>query len=78
MTTAWSQMVRGRPVRAVRANAGGALLCAAVLVCVPYFFVSGVRGRWVVRPPGELSLAVVSTAFVVVTLIDWVIRLWFA
>ncbi len=78
MTTSWSYLVRGRPVRAVQANAGGAMLCAAVLICVPYFFVSGVRGRWVVRPPGELSLAVASTAFVVVTLTDWGIRLWFA
>jgi hypothetical protein len=60
------------------ANAGGAALCAGVLVCVPYFFVSGARGRWVVRPPGELLLAVAATAFVVVTLLDWLIRLWFA
>ena len=78
MTTAWSHMVRGRPFRAVLANAGGAALCAAVLVCVPFLFVSGARGRWVFRPPGELSLAVAATAFVVVTLIDWAVRLWFA
>ena len=78
MTTAWSYLVRGRPVQAVGANTGGVMSCAAVLVCVPYLFVSGTRGRWVVRPPGELSLAVAATAFVIVTLMDWVIRLWFA
>jgi hypothetical protein len=76
MTTAWSHVVRGHPVRAVQANAGGALICAAVLVCVPYLLITAARGRWVVRPPNEAVLAVAATAFVAITLIDWAIRLW--
>lgn len=78
MTTAWSQMMHGRPIRAVQANSAGAMLCVVVLVAVPCLFVSGVRGRWIVRPPGEFTLAVGATAFVVVALLDWLIRLGFA
>jgi hypothetical protein len=76
MTTSWSHVVRGQPVRAVQANAGGTLICAAALVCVPYLLVTAVRGRWFVRPPNEGLLAVAATAFVAVTLIDWAVRLW--
>jgi hypothetical protein len=78
MTTAWSHMVHGHPIRAVLANAGGAASCATALVCVPWLLVSGARGRWIFRPPGELTLAVAATAFVAVTLLDWALRLWFA
>jgi hypothetical protein len=78
MTTAWSQMMHGRPIRAVRANTAGAMLCVVALVAVPYLFVSGARGRWIARPPGEFSLAVGATAFVAVALLEWLVRLWFA
>jgi hypothetical protein len=71
-------MMHGRPIRAVRANTAGAMLCVAVLVAAPYLFVSAARGQWIVRPPGELSLAVGATVFVAVALLDWLIRLWFA
>lgn len=76
MTTAWSHMVRGQIVRSFVANVGGALSCIAVLICVPYFLVSGVRGRWIVRPPTDWALATLCTVFVVVTLLDWCLRLW--
>jgi hypothetical protein len=76
MTTSWSYMVRGRPVKAVQSNAGGAVLCATVLVCTPYVLVSGFRGRWLLRPPDERTVALGATLFVVITLVDWAIRLW--
>jgi hypothetical protein len=76
MTTAWSHMVRGQIVRAFAANVGGALSCIVVVICVPYFLVSGLRGRWIVRPPTDWALATMCTVFVVVTLIDWLLRLW--
>jgi hypothetical protein len=78
MTTSWSHVVRGQLVRGVQANAGGALLCIGVLITAPYLLMSGLRGRWIVRPPNEWVLAMVATAFVAVTLIDWAIRLWSA
>jgi hypothetical protein len=76
MTTAWSHMVQGQVVQAFLANVGGALSCIVVVICVPYFLVSGVRGRWMVRPPTDWALATMSTVFVVVTLLDWLLRLW--
>jgi hypothetical protein len=76
MTTAWSHMVRGRIVQSFLCNVGGALACIVVMICVPYFLVSGVRGRWIVRPPTDWALATMSTAFVAVTLADWLLRLW--
>jgi hypothetical protein len=76
MTTAWSNTVRGRLFAAVRANAAGTVLCLAALVCMPVMLVSGIRGRWVVPPPSERTLALAATFFVVITLVDWAIRLW--
>jgi len=76
MTTAWSNTVRGRLIPAVRANSAGTVLCLAALVCMPVMLASGIRGRWVVRPPSERMLALAATFFVVITLVDWAIRLW--
>jgi hypothetical protein len=78
MTTSWSYVVRGQLRKAVQANAGGALLCVGVMIAATYFLVSGLRGRWIVRPPNEWVLALIATAFVAVTLIDWAFRLWSA
>lgn len=76
MTTAWSNTVRGRLIEAVRANSAGMVLCLAAMVCMPLMLASGIRGRWVVYPPNERTLALAATFFVVITLVDWVIRLW--
>lgn len=78
MTTSWSYVVRGQLLNAVQANAGGALLCVGVMIAATYFLTSGLRGRWIVRPPNEWVLALVATALVAVTLIDWAFRLWSA
>jgi hypothetical protein len=77
MTTAWSHVVRGQLVRAFRANAGGALLGVVTVMLAPWVLVSGLRGRWVGRPLSErMTLAMVFTLFGV-TLVDWVVRLYF-
>jgi hypothetical protein len=76
MTTAWSNTVRGRLIAAVKANSAGMVLCLAALVCTPVMLVSGIRGRWLVQPPNERTLALAATFFVVITLVDWAIRLW--
>jgi hypothetical protein len=76
MTTAWSNTVRGQLIEAVRANSAGTALCVAALICTPVLLASGIRGRWVVTPPNERTLALAATFFVVITLVDWAIRLW--
>jgi len=75
MTTSWSHLVRGQVIRAVQANTGGALLAAAAVAAVPWSLISATRGRWLVRPPGEWTIAIAAATFVAVTLVDWFVRL---
>jgi len=75
MTTSWAWLVRGNVVRAAQANVGGTMLAAAALVAAPWLLVSATRGRWLVTPPGDGVLVVAAIVVVVVTLIDWGLRL---
>jgi hypothetical protein len=76
MTTSWSHLTKGRVFTAFRSNAGGALLGLAAMACGPWLIVSGVRGRWTLAEPRELTVMVIGVSIIVVTLIDWTLRLW--
>jgi hypothetical protein len=75
MTTSWANLVRLRLVDALRANVGGTILGLASVLAVPWLLVSAVSGRWVVRTPDIDVLILLVTVVVLVTLIDWGIRL---
>jgi hypothetical protein len=75
MTTSWSHLMHGSLTAAWRANVGGTLLALVAAWCGPWLFLSGVRSRWLLAPPHELVLLVVGLTVVVVTLIDWTVRL---
>jgi hypothetical protein len=75
MTTSWAHLVRGQPIGALKANVGGALLAALAVVGVPWLGVSAVRGRWIGWAPNSIVVAWVGSAILLVTLIDWGIRL---
>ena len=75
MTTSWSHMVRGHVVDSLRANVGGALLAVMALVAAPLLLASALRGRWIVRPPGEWAAVAITGSVLVVTMIDWTIRM---
>jgi Protein of unknown function (DUF2752) len=77
MTTSWAHLLRGHVASAFRANAGGALLALAALVCGPWLVVSGVRGRWLIGPPRESVTLAVGLVIVAVTVIDWTMRISF-
>jgi hypothetical protein len=77
MTTSWAHLTRGNLPAAVRANAGGALLGLAALVCGPWLLASGLRGRWLLTPPHEWVTVGIGVAIIAVTLIDWSLRLTF-
>jgi len=77
MTTAWSHMVRGQPVSAVRANCGGALLALAAMAAGPWLIGSAMGGRWLTSPPRDGSAVGVGFTIVIVTLVDWTLRLAF-
>ena len=76
MTTSWAHLVRGQVVAAAGANSGGALLGLAAIVCGPWLTISGMRGRWLIGPPSEGLTLLAGFAVVVVTLIDWALRLY--
>ena len=75
MTTSWSHMVRGQVLSAVQANSGGALLALAAAMCGPWLVTSGVRGRWLIGRPAEEIVVVAGITIIVVTLIQWTLRL---
>ena len=75
MTTSWAHVTHGQPIAAMRANVGGTLLAGLALIASPWLLVSGVRGRWIWRTPREWTVAAVSVALLVVTVVDWGCRL---
>lgn len=76
MTTSWSHLMRGNVAAAVRANCGGALLAVLALIGGPWLVVSGVWGRWFFGAPQETASLALGFATLIVTLIDWSIRLY--
>jgi hypothetical protein len=77
MTTSWSHLMHGQPLAALRANSGGTLLALVAAACGPWMLASGLRGRWVIGRPHEMLALAVGIAIVIVTLVDWSIRLSF-
>jgi hypothetical protein len=76
MTTAWAHLMRGQLRESVRANLGGTLLGLLAIMAGPWMLGSAIRGDWLVVSPSGRAAAWILIPIVVVTLIDWVIRLW--
>lgn len=71
MTTAWARLLRLDLPGALAASAGGALLCVAAALAVPWLLATAARGRWCyLRPTPNLVLPAVAVLALVV-LIDW-------
>ncbi len=75
MTTSWAHLVRGQLIGALRASVGGTLLGMLAMVSVPWLVVSAARGRWLGWAPNGTTVGWVASAILLVTLIDWGIRL---
>lgn len=75
MTTSWAHLVRGNLRGALEANVGGALLAALAVAAVPWLVATAVRGRWLGFEPGERAALIVLAVIVLVTLIDWLVRI---
>jgi hypothetical protein len=75
MTTSWAHMVRGHVLAALRANAGGAMLAIVAATCGPWLVGSGVRGRWLIGRPAEEIVLGMGLTIIVVTLVQWTLRL---
>jgi hypothetical protein len=75
MTTAWAHLVRGQLTDALRAHVGGTLLGTLAVASVPWLMVSAARGRWLWWAPNSVAVAWAGSAILLVTLIEWGIRL---
>ena len=75
MTTAWACLMRGQWLDACRANAGGTLLGLLAMVAAPWLLASAIRGDWLAAAPNEWAAAGIFAIVLLVTMIDWAIRL---
>ena len=75
MTTSWANLVRGRPAEALSANLGGTLLCLLDMLAVGWLLCTAITGRWVVYEPRMEVVACGLAVILVVTLIEWTVRL---
>lgn len=75
MTTSWAHFVRGHWLQALQANSGGTLLALIAVVSGPWLLVSGILGYWFFGHPNEWVVVAIAAAVVIVTLVDWAIRL---
>ena len=75
MTTSWAWLLRGNVVRAMAANAGGALLAMLSIAAAPWMLISAIRGRWFVGLPGDWTFAGIALAVSAVTAGQWIWRM---
>lgn len=75
MTTSWAYFVRGRVDRAILSNSGGTLLALIASISAPWALATGVSGRFLWVKPEDVAIAWATGLVLVVTLVDWVIRL---
>lgn len=74
-TTAWSHALRGELPAALAANAGGTVICGLAIVAAPWALASAAAGRWLLGRPTVKGLLIVGSAWLAVTLLDWLQRL---
>ena len=74
MTTSWAHTVRGELPSAVRSNVGGTGLALLALAATPWLLVTAITGKSV-RQIREDRLVVTSAGLIVlVTAVDWLVR----
>ncbi len=76
MTTSWSRLMHGQVAAAFAANTGGVLLAVASAVGGIWAIGSGIRGSWLGGLPNEWIFAGISLSIMIITLLDWAIRLY--
>jgi hypothetical protein len=75
MTTAWAYAVRGELTAALRANAGGALLCGFVSMGTVWIMASSLAGRWMIVRPSPRWLLWIGSGWLAIAILDWVRKL---
>ena len=75
MTTAWAYAVRGELAAALRASAGGTLLCGFVAAGTAWAAASSLAGRWIIMRPSPHWLLWIGSGWLAITILDWVRKL---
>jgi hypothetical protein len=75
MTTSWSHVMNGNVLRAFGTNAGGTLLALTSIVAGPWLVGTGLRGKYIFRPPPLEWIAIGSVVIGLVTLVEWGVRI---
>jgi hypothetical protein len=76
MTTAWANVMHGRPVDALRASASGTLLAGVAIACGIGAMALAIRGRWFAWQPGDTAVATIAVALATIVLVEWALRVW--
>lgn len=74
MTTAWSHVVRGQVLPAVRSNVAGAATAVAALAAAPWLLACAVAGRWLGFVPHERGMMWAGWTVAGVAIVDWALR----
>lgn len=74
MTTSWSYLLHGQPIRALSANIGGTLLAIFAAVAGPWMIGTAIRARPLFRPPTELQTVSGVILLILLTLGQWAWR----
>ena len=78
MTTSWSYLTRGNLIGSLSVNAGGTLLGLVAVITGPWLVLSGLKGRWIGRPPKDWVVIGASVVLTLVIAVDWIVRVYFA
>jgi hypothetical protein len=76
MTTAWANVMHGRPVEALRASASGTLLAAVAIACGSGALAIAIRGKWLAWQPAETTIAIVAVGLATIVIVEWAFRVW--
>jgi hypothetical protein len=76
MTTSFAHFTRGNLIQSVRSNVGGAMLAAFCAALVPWCLVSAFCGRPAVVASPAKTLSIVLSVIAVVTLTQWLFRVF--
>lgn len=76
MTTAWSNVMHGRIVPALQANATGAGMCISAIAGSIWLLASACLGRWIFARPASTIAAGLSVLLVICMFTEWALRVF--
>ncbi len=76
MTTAWSNVMHGRPVAALRGSVCGAFLAVVAAVVGSWSLATAIRGRWSFGALQDTTAGYLALTVVALVLVEWGLRVY--